>query len=120
MHERSPRGEGPGTPILDEIEALARHLREAEHLEPGARAKAASLLRELAEALDQPEPSDQAEQLARSAAELARAVNDRHAPGLIEAARGRVEQAIARAEAKAPVATDVVLQLVDVLSGLGI
>ena len=120
MPEHSPRGEGPSTPILDEIEVLARHLREAAHLEPEARAKAANLLRDLAEALDRPEPSAQVEHLARSAAGLARAVNDRHEPGLIEAARGRVEQAIARAEAKAPVATDVVLQLVDVLSGLGI
>ena len=120
MQEQPPKGEEPATPILDEIEGLARHLREAEHLEPGARAKAANLLRELAAALEQPPPSTQAEQLAQSTAQLVKAVSDRHEPGLIEAARGRVDKAIARAEAKAPVATDIVLQLVDVLAGLGI
>jgi hypothetical protein len=120
MQEQPPKGEEPAPTILDEIEELARHLREAEHLEPEARTKAASLLRDLAEALEQPRPSAQAEQLAQSTAQLVKAVSDQHEPGLIEAARDRVEKAIARAEAKAPVATDIVLQLVDVLAGLGI
>ena len=47
-------------------------------------------------------------------------MKDRHDPGLIEAARDRLEEAVARAEAKAPVATDIVLQLIDVLAGMGI
>ena len=48
------------------------------------------------------------------------AVNEEHDPGLIAAARERLEETVARAETKAPVATDIVLQLIDVLANLGI
>jgi len=120
MQEQPPKGEIPDLPVVDRIEELARRLREAEHLEPAARAEVAKLLRDLAIALDQPEPSAQAEHLGQSTAQLVQAVKDQHEPGLIEAARDRLEEAIARAEAKAPVATDIVLQLIDVLAGLGI
>ena len=74
----------------------------------------------LAAELDQAERSTHKEELASTTAQLVRAVKDQHEPGLIEAARERVEQAVARAEAKAPVATDLVLRLIDVLAGLGI
>ena len=74
-------------------------LREAEHLEPEARAQVADLLGNLAAELDQTEPSAQKEHLAQSAVQLVRAVKDQHEPGLIEAARERLEEAVARAEA---------------------
>jgi hypothetical protein len=120
MPEQPPNVDEAGAPVIDHIEELARRLREAKHLDPQARTEVADLLRNLVEALDQPEPSAQAEELAQSTADLVKAVKDRHDPGLIEAARDRLDQAIARAEAKAPVATDIVLQLIDVLAGLGI
>jgi Domain of unknown function (DUF4404) len=112
--------EQPDPSAVNDIEELARRLREAEHLEPEAREQAADLLGNLAAELDQTEPSAQKELLAESAAQLVRAVQDQHEPGLIEAARERLEEAVARAEAKAPVATDLVLQLIDVLANLGI
>jgi hypothetical protein len=120
MNEQPSKGEEPAPPVAGDIEELARRLHEAEHLEPETRAEVAKLLRDLAEALERPGVSPQAEQLAESTADLVRAVKDRHEPGLIEAARDRLEGAIARAEAKAPVATDVVLQLIDALAGIGI
>jgi len=112
--------EQPDPSAVNDIEELARRLREAEHLEPEARGQAADLLGNLAAELDQTEPSAQKEHLAESAAQLVRAVQDQHEPGLIEAARERLEEAVARAEANAPVATDLVLQLIDVLASLGI
>jgi hypothetical protein len=118
MQEQPSKGEEPEPSVADDIEKLADHLRDAEHLEPEVRTQAAELLGELADALDQ--PSDHIEQLAESTAQLVRAVKDQHQPGLIEAARERLEEAIARAETKAPVATDIVLRLIDVLAGIGI
>jgi Domain of unknown function (DUF4404) len=118
--EQPSKAEKPDPSVGTDIEELARRLGGVEHLEPEARAALAGLLRKLAAELDHAEPSAQKEQLAESAAQLVRAVKDQHEPGLVEAARERLEEAVARAEAKAPVATDLVLQLIDVLAGLGI
>ena len=120
MPEQPLKGEPPDPSVGSDIEELARRLGGVEHLEPEARATLAGLLRKLAAELDRAEPSAQKEQLAESAAQLVRAVRDQHEPGLVEAARERLEAAVARAEANAPVATDLVLQLIGVLAGLGI
>jgi hypothetical protein len=120
MPDEPSKREQPAPPAASEIIELARRLREAEHLEPEARAQAADLLGGLAAEMDQTAPSAHNVHLAKSAAQLVQAVKDQHAPGLIEAARDRVEEAVAAAEAKAPVATDLVLRLIDVLAGLGI
>jgi len=108
--------EQPDPPAVNDIEELARHLRDAEHLDPEARAQVADVLGNLAAELDQAEPSAHKAHLAESAAQLVRAVKDQHEPGLIEAARERLEGAVV----SAPVATDLVLQLIDVLANLGI
>lgn len=118
MSDQPRKNEEPTPPIVDELQELARNLREADHLEPEVREEAAELLGKLAEALE--EPSVQEKDLALSATQLVRAVKDQHEPGLIEAAWDQVEKAVARAETTAPVATDVVLRLIDVLAGLGI
>jgi hypothetical protein len=118
--EQPSTGETPNPSIGSDIEELARRLGGVDRLDPAARAKLAGLLRDLAAELDRREPSAQEEQLAESAAQLVRAVQDRHEPGLIVAARERLEAAVARAEAKAPVATDLVLQLIDTLAHIGI
>lgn len=120
MAEQTATGETPEPSIGSDIDDLARRLGGVEHLDPKAKATLAGLLRKLAAELDQAEPSVQKEHLAESAAELVRAVQDQHEPGLIAAARERLEGAVARAEAKAPVATDLVLQLIDTLAHLGI
>ncbi|SIO32450.1 hypothetical protein SAMN05444166_3790 [Singulisphaera sp. GP187] len=119
MQDQPSKGEeSSDLPVAKDIEELARRLREAEHLEPEVRTEAADLLGDLTAALHPPEP--QTEALAQSTAQLVRAVSDQHEPGLIEAAKERLEQAVIKAETKAPVATDIVLRLIDVLSGIGI
>jgi hypothetical protein len=118
--DQSLKGETPDPSIGSDIEELARRLGGFEHLEPEARARLAGLLRKLAAELDHAETSAQKEQLAESAAQLVRAVKDQHEPGLVAAARERLEEAVARAEAKAPVATDLILQLINILAQLGI
>jgi hypothetical protein len=120
MPEEQSKGEQPSPAVESDIEELARRLREAKHLEPESRAQAANLLGDLVAELDQTEPSPHHDRLVESTAQLVRAIKDQHEPGLIEAARERVEVVVAAAEAKAPVATDVVLRLIDVLAGLGI
>lgn len=120
MTDESSRGETTDPSTGSDIEELARRLGGVKHLEPTARATLAGLLRKLAAELDQSEPSAQKEHLAETAAQLVRAVHDQHEPGLIAAARERLEGAVVRAEAKAPVATDLVLQLIDTLAHLGI
>ena len=74
----------------------------------------------LATELNQTAPSAHKELLAQTTTQLMRAVKDQHEPGLIEAARERLEEAVARAETNAPVATDLVLQLIELLANLGI
>jgi hypothetical protein len=118
--EQPSMGETPDPSTGSDIEELARRLVGFEHLEPEARATLAGLLRKLAAELDRSEPSPQNEQLAESTAQLVRAVEDRHETGLVATARERLEHAVARAEAKAPVATDLVLQLINLLADLGI
>jgi hypothetical protein len=118
--EQPSVGETPDPSTGSDIEELARRLVGFEHLEPEARATLAGLLRKLAAELDRSEPSPQKEQLAESTALLVRAVEDRHETGLVATARERLEHAVARAEAKAPVATDLVLQLINLLADLGI
>jgi hypothetical protein len=120
MQKEPSKREESDSPIADHIEELASRFREAEHLDPEARAEAADLLGDLAVALNQPESSTQTQHLAQHTARLAQAVKDQHELGLIVAARERLEEALARAEAEAPVATDIVLQLIDVLASLGI
>ena len=119
MPDQPAMGETPDPSIGSDIEELARRLGGVEHLDPKARATLAGLLRKLAMELDQAEPSAQKEHLAESAAQLVRAVQDQHEPGLIAVARERLETAVARAEAKAPVATDLVLQVIDTLARSG-
>ncbi|AGA31566.1 hypothetical protein [Singulisphaera acidiphila] len=118
MQEPSSKGEEPDPQVAKDIEELARRLREAEHLEPEVREEAADLLGDLTQALHPPEPHT--EELAESTAQLVRAVSDQHEPGLIEAAKERLEEVVIKAETKAPVATDIVLRLIDVLAGIGI
>ena len=111
-------------PPLDEIRArllaCAMSLRDADHIEPEAQRALADLVIELASALDPRAASAQAAHLAESSAYLVEALHEPENPGLIAAARRRVEEAAARAEAGAPVATGVARQLIDLLAGLGI
>jgi hypothetical protein len=110
----------PDRSAVNAIMELAGRLRDVEHLDPEARAKVAELLRNLAAELDNTVLSADTDHLARSAAQLVRAVEGQHESGLIEAARERLGEAVAKAEANAPVATDLAAQLINLLATLGI
>lgn len=99
---------------------LADLLRGARHLGDGDRRELADLVAELAGTIDPAAPSPQAAHLADAAAHLVRALHERHDAGPIAAARRRLEEATALAEAKAPVATGLARRLIDTLADIGI
>lgn len=109
------------TDVRTQLLALTQMLRRAEHLEPEAQQQVADLIDELTRALaETPMPSDEVTHLAASAANLARAIHERHSPGLLAAARQRVSRAIMAAESEAPLVAGLVRQLTQLLSNLGI
>lgn len=116
------------TPTPTDPEALrtrllecARLLRATRHLEPDTRQAVADLVSELAAALGATAaPSEHAAHLAATSAQLVDALHDQHDAGLVTAARHRLEEVAARAEAKAPVAAGVVRRLIDALASIGI
>ena len=108
------------SPVRANLLEVARLLREAHHLDAAAQRELADLVDELAGVLDPAAPSDQAAHLAETSAHLARALHDPHHPGLLAAAKARLEDAAARAEVNAPVATGVARRLIDALARLGI
>ena len=100
---------------------VAQMLREAHHLEPEAQEALADLVDELGKALTPAAlASSETAHLATSAANLAQVLHQQHNPTLLSAAKQRLEQAILRAETKAPVPTGVARRILDVLADLGI
>lgn len=114
-----PTDAGPADARTRLIE-LARLLRDARHLDDAERGELADLVAELAEALGPAAPSPQVDHLAEAAAHLVQALHEKHDAGPIAAARRRLEDATARAEARAPVATGLARQLIDTLADIGI
>src|SRR5262252_2895619 len=95
--------EQPPTVNLHE---LAQKLREADHLGPEAQVAIADLLDELAKALPPAGAAPvEAAHLGESASHLAEALRQRHEAGALSAALERFKTAVARAEAKAPLAS---------------
>jgi hypothetical protein len=103
------------------LQELAGRLREADHLDPEAQQSVADLVEELSRTLH-PEQlsSGETTQLAESAAHLARALEEGRDPGVLLAAKHRLEAAVVGAEARAPVVVGVVRRLIDALANIGI
>lgn len=120
MSELSPTTPPPGHPVRQQLQELAGLLRGARHLSPQVQQELADLLDELAVELEAAPPSAQADHLAMSAAHVAQELHDRGDEGPLGAAKQRLNEAAARAEAKAPVATGLARRLIDVLADLGI
>ncbi len=109
-----------GDEIRARLTECAALLRETPHLDAESQRALADLVTELSEALHPEAGTDHATHLAETSAQLIKALHEQHDPGLIASARSRLEQAAARAEAKAPVATGVARQLIDALSSIGV
>jgi hypothetical protein len=112
--------------LAGRLRDCAERLRHARHIEVDAQTALADLLADLAEALDPATAGSDAvavAHLGESTAHLAEALHHHgpsHEPGVLAAARRRVEEAAAKAEAEAPIATGVVRQFIDVLGGMGV
>ena len=103
------------------IHELAQVVLGAHHLEPEAQRALADLVDELSKILHAaPIPAEETARLAESAAHLAQALQQRHDTTFLAQARDRLTEAVARAEAQAPVATGVARRLLDALANLGI
>ncbi len=103
------------------LHAVARALRGARHLGPEAR----QALAEFLDALGDPEttaaaaPTDM-NRLTERATHLLQALQHQHDPGVLAAARDRLEEAVLRAESEAPVAAGVFRRLLDALANIGL
>jgi hypothetical protein len=108
------------SPSVD-LHELAQKLREADHLGAEAQRAVADLLDELARAIPPASVAPaEAAHLAESATHLADALHEKHEPGALAAAMERFEASIARAEAKAPLASGIARRLIETLANLGI
>lgn len=112
-------------PTLDDVRkqlhSISEMLRQGDHLDDAAQKQVADLVEELSRALNATTvPSAEVAHLAESAANLARAIHERHDPGLLGAARERVDRAITAAEAESPMLAGLVRQFTELLASLGI
>ncbi len=112
----------PSTASLEtQIHALARAVREGRRLDPEARQALADLVDELSRTLQTaPHTAEEMARVAESAAHLAQALEHPREERVLTAARVRLEQAVARADTKAPVLSGVAQRLLDILANLGI
>ena len=121
MPEEPPSEARTGAHIRATFHDVAQMLREAHQLKPEAQEALADLVDELGKTLTPTAlATSETAHLASSAASVARALHQEQSPTLLSAAKQRLEQAALRAEARAPVATDVARRLLDVLADLGI
>ena len=105
MAETPPTTAAETTDARVRLLELAGLLRPARHLSDDDRRELGDLVAELAATIDPAAPSPQAAHLAEAAAHLAQALHEHHGAGPLAAARCRLEDATALAEARAPVAT---------------
>ena len=104
--------------LLHTIADLLRHVR---HLGPEAQALVADLIDEMGVALETPTvPNEEIARLTECASQLMRAVQEREAPGVLEAAQDRLEKAVVAVETGAPGLAGMTRKLAEMLSNVGI
>src|SRR6516164_3389376 len=114
-----PTPPAPGPSVRHDLHDLARRLREAPHLKAEDQRTLSQLLDELAEALGPAaDTSAEKDRLAQAAAHLAESLRRSPQPGLVAAARARLEEAAVQAETETPVATGIIYRLVEALSNI--
>lgn len=120
MSERLPIDPAEAAELRAQLMECAALLRESRQLDEESQLALAALVVELSELLDPDATSPHVSHLAETSAQLIQTLHAHQDPGLISAARERLEQAAARAETEAPVATGVVRQMIDALASIGI
>jgi hypothetical protein len=113
------------TPSAGSVQVSLRELvtlmREGHRLDPAAQKQLADLVAELSGLVGRSEvPSAEIAHLVDSTTHLARSLRQPHSPGVLAAARDRLRDATARAEAQAPGTTLLARQLIETLANLGI
>jgi Domain of unknown function (DUF4404) len=104
-----------------QLHAIAQLLRVAHRLEPDARAALADLLDELSATLEMPDvPGAEVARLTECTAQLVKAVQEQEEPGVLAAARGRLDKAVVAVETEAPGLASLTRRLAEMLSNLGI
>ena len=107
--------------VRAQLHAIAQLLRGVHRLEPQAQAALADLVDELSNTLGAPAvPSAEIARLTQCAAHLVKAVHEQHMPGLLEAARNRLEHAVIAVETEVPVLASVTRRLAEMLSNVGL
>jgi uncharacterized protein DUF4404 len=108
------------SPIVN-LHDLAQKVREADSLGPQAQRAVADLLDDLAQAIPPATGSStEATHLAESATHLADTLREPQKSNAVPPALERFETAVARAEAKAPLASGIARQIIEALANLGI
>jgi hypothetical protein len=107
--------------VRTQLHAIAQLLREAHRLEPAAQTALADLVDELSKTLEAPSvPSAEIARLTECTAQLVKAVHEEHAPGLLAAARNRLEHAVVAVETEAPGLASLTRRLAEMLSNVGL
>jgi hypothetical protein len=118
----APRPATPSVPeIQDRLQAAAHLLRRKGPLDREAKTALAELVDELGRILETTAvPPAEVTLLAESTAHLAEALQQQQQRELPVSVRERLERAVVRAEAQAPVAVGLARRLLDALANLGI
>ncbi len=121
MPEQPPSAAPAPAGVQTSLHTIAEILRDPHPLSLEVRAVLAELVDELGRVLATATvPPAEVAHLTASTAQLARAVHRQEHPGLLAAARDRVEAAILAAESKAPLTAGLARRLLDTLANIGI
>ena len=100
---------------------ISQLLRNVDHLGPEAQELLADLVEELGKSIETGTvPSQEVARLTECASQFVQAVHEREEPGVLGAARARLQRAVIAAESEVPVVAGLTHRLVDMLSNLGI
>jgi len=121
MAQESPIPAPSSQEVHAHLQAIAELLRQPHRLEAAAQVALADLVDELDNALKLGNiPNDEAVRLAATASLFAEAVHRKEEPGVLKAARDRLDQAAIAVESKAPLAAGLARRVMDALSNVGI
>jgi hypothetical protein len=107
--------------VRSNLHTIAQMLRQKDRLNPESQALLADLLEELSKSLrGNAIPSAEVAKLTECAAHLVDAVHHGHEPGLLEAAKNRLDRAVIAVESQAPRLADITRRLAQMLADVGI